>query len=88
MDAIELELDPNDDELATAFAGVVRDLALERRDLTDPLTAIEADRRLGQRCPGGSVEFSAPNLLAPPIWSVQREAMPGSGTGAAVAARR
>lgn len=73
MEAIELDLDPADDELVAAFAGVVRDLALERLDLTDPLTAIEADRRLGQQLPDGAVEFVAPALLAPPVWSVHRD---------------
>lgn len=75
MDAIELDLDSADDELVSAFALVVRDLALERRDLTDPLTAIEADRRLAQRVPDGTVEFHPAALLAPPIWSVHRDGM-------------
>ena len=78
MDAIELDLDAADDELVRAFAGVVRDLALERKDLTDPLTAIEADRRLAQRCPGGAVEFVPSPLLAPPVWSVHRDGRNGS----------
>ncbi len=73
MDTIELDLDAADDELVSAFAGVVRDLALERRDLTDPLTAIEADRRLAQRVPDGAVEYLPAALLAPPIWSVHRD---------------
>ena len=77
MDAIELDLDSADDELVAAFAGVVRDLALERRDLTDPLTAIEADRRLGERLPGGAVELVSRTLLAPPVWAVHRD---GTGT--------
>jgi hypothetical protein len=75
MDAIELDLDGADDELVRAFAVVVRDLALERRDLTDPLTAIEADRRLGERLPGGSVEYVPSPLLAPPVWAVHRDAL-------------
>jgi hypothetical protein len=73
VDAIELDLDAADDELVTAFAGVVRDLALERLDLTDPLTAIEADRRLGEQIPDGAVEFVPAALLEPPIWSVHRD---------------
>ena len=77
MDAIELDMDGADDELVRAFAVVVRDLALERLDLTDPLTAIEADRRLGECCPGGSVEFVPPALLAPPVWSVHRDGRDG-----------
>ena len=75
MDAIELDLDGADDELVRAFAGVVRDLALERRDLTDPLTAIEADRRLAELLPGGAVEYLPPHLLTPPVWSVHRDAV-------------
>ena len=74
MEAIELDLDPADDELVVAFAAVVRDLALERLDLTDPLTAIEADRRLAQRVPHGAVDFLPAHLLTPPVWSVYREA--------------
>lgn len=73
VDAIELDLDPADEELVTAFARVVRDLALERHDLTDPLTAIEADRRLAQWVPDGAVEFVPAHLLAPPVWSVHRD---------------
>jgi hypothetical protein len=72
MDEIELELDRADHELVRAFAVVVHDLAQERRDLTDPLTAIEADRRLGERCPGSAIEFVPPALLAPPLWCVHR----------------
>ena len=75
MDAIELDLDPADEELVSAFAAVVRDLALERLDLTDPLTAIEADRRLAQWVPNGTVEFVRPHLLTPPVWSVHRDAV-------------
>ena len=78
MDAIELDLDAADDELVSAFAGVVRDLALERRDLTDPLTAIEADRRLAERIPDGAVEYLPSALLAPPVWSVHRDRLDGS----------
>lgn len=77
VDAIELDLDAADDELVRAFARIVRDLALERRDLADPLTAIEADRRLGERVPGGAVEYLPSQLLAPPVWSVHREIAPG-----------
>jgi hypothetical protein len=73
VDAIELDLDPGDEELVNAFAYVVRDLALERLDLTDPLTAIEADRRLSQAVPDGAVEFVPAHLLTPPIWSVHRD---------------
>ena len=73
MDAIELDLDPGDEELVTAFATVVRDLALERLDLTDPLTAIEADRRLSQTIPDSAVQFVAAHLLTPPVWSVHRD---------------
>ncbi len=57
VDAIELHRDAADHELVRAFAAVVRDLALERRDLTDPLTAIEADRLLAEQVAGGAVEF-------------------------------
>jgi hypothetical protein len=74
VDAIELDLDPGDEELVSAFARVVRDLALERHDLTDPLTAIEADRRLSQTVPDGAVQFVPAHLLAPPVWSVHRDA--------------
>ena len=74
VDAIELDLDPGDEELVTAFARVVRDLALERLDLTDPLTAIEADRRLSQTVPDSAVEFVPAHLLTPPVWSVRRDA--------------
>jgi len=77
MEAIELDLDPADDELVVAFAGVVRDLALERLDLRDPLTAIEADRRLGEQIPDGTVEFLPARILAPPVWSVHRDASEG-----------
>ncbi len=73
MDSIELDLDSADDELVSAFAVVVRDLALERRDLTDPLTAIEADRRLAERVPDGAIDFVPSALLAPPVWSVHRD---------------
>lgn len=73
MDTIELDLDGADDELVSAFAVVVRDLALERRDMADPLTAIEADRRLAERVPGGTIEYSAPAVFAPPVWTVQRD---------------
>jgi hypothetical protein len=73
MEAIELDLDPADDELVAAFAGIVRELALERLDLTDPLTAIEADRRLAARVPDGAVEFAPAHLLTPPMWSVHRD---------------
>ncbi len=73
MDAIELDLDPGDEELVSAFARVVRDLALERLDLTDPLTAIEADRRLSQTVPDGAVQFVPAHLLDPPVWSVHRD---------------
>lgn len=73
MDAIELDLDPGDEELVNAFARVVRDLALERLDLTDPLTAIEADRRLAQSVPDGTVQFVPAHLLTPPLWSVHRD---------------
>ena len=73
VDPIELELDDADDELVTAFARVVRDLALERRDLTDPLTAIEADRRLAESLPDGTVEYRPPHLFTPPMWLVHRE---------------
>jgi hypothetical protein len=73
MDAIELDLDPGDEELVNAFARVVRDLALERLDLTDPLTAIEADRRLAQSVPDGTIQFVPAYLLAPPVWSVHRD---------------
>ena len=85
MDAIELDLDPGDEELVTAFATVVRDLALERLDLTDPLTAIEADRRLSQTIPDSAVQFVPAHLLTPPVWSVHRDApsnptpQPGAG---------
>ena len=75
MDAIEVDLDDADDELVSAFASVVRELALERRDLTDPLTAIEADRLLGEQVPGGSVEYLPSQLFAPPVWSVHRDAV-------------
>lgn len=81
MDPIELDLDSADDELVAAFAGVVRDLALERLDLTDPLTAIEADRRLGELLPGGSVEFVSRPLLAPPVWAVHRDDVPATRPG-------
>ena len=74
MDAIELDLDPGDEELVNAFARVVRDLALERLDLTDPLTAIEADRRLAQSVPDGTIQFVPAHLLTPPVWSVHRDA--------------
>jgi hypothetical protein len=74
VDAIELELDPGDEELVSAFALVVRELALERHDLTDPLTAIEADRRLSQTVPDGAVQFVPAHLLTPPVWSVHRDA--------------
>jgi hypothetical protein len=73
VDSIELDLDSADDELVSAFAVVVRDLALERRDLTDPLTAIEADRRLAERVPDGAIDFVPSALLAPPVWSVHRD---------------
>jgi hypothetical protein len=74
VEEIELDLDTTDDELVSAFAVVVRDLALERLDLTDPLTAIEADRRLAERVPDGTVEYLAPAaLLAPPTWLVHRD---------------
>jgi hypothetical protein len=73
VDAIELDLDPGDEELVNAFARVVRDLALERLDLTDPLTAIEADRRLAQSVPDGTIQFVPAHLLAPPVWSVHRD---------------
>ena len=73
MDAIELDLDPGDEELVNAFARVVRDLALERLDLTDPLTAIEADRRLAQSVPDGTIQFVPAHLLTPPVWSVHRD---------------
>ena len=79
MDAIELDMDGADDELVTAFALVVRDLARERLDLTDPLTAIEADRRLAERCPGCAVEFVPPALLAPAVWSVRRDGTAAAG---------
>ena len=85
MDAIELDLDPGDEELVTAFATVVRDLALERLDLTDPLTAIEADRRLSQTIPDSAVQFVPAYLLTPPVWSVHRDGassrtpQPGAG---------
>jgi hypothetical protein len=85
VDAIELDLDPGDEELVTAFALVVRDLALERLDLTDPLTAIEADRRLAQTIPDSAVEFVAAHLLAPPVWSVHRDATDGTRRQAAAA---
>ena len=75
VDPIELDLDDGDDELVTAFARVVRDLALERRDLTDPLTAIEADRRLAESLPDGAVEYRPAHLFAPPMWLVHREAV-------------
>ena len=74
MDPIELDLDDGDDELVTAFARVVRDLALERRDLTDPLTAIEADRRLAESLPDGAIEYQPAHLFTPPMWLVHREA--------------
>jgi hypothetical protein len=73
MDPIRLDLDEADAELVDAVARIVRELALERRDLTDPLTAIEADRRLGESVPGGAVEFVPAHLLAPPVWSVHRD---------------
>jgi hypothetical protein len=75
VDSIELDLDSADDELVSAFAVVVRDLALERRDLTDPLTAIEADRRLAERVPDGAIDFVPSALLAPPVWSVHRDGL-------------
>jgi hypothetical protein len=75
VDTIELDLDAADDELVSAFAVVVRDLALERRDLTDPLTAIEADRRLAERVPDGAIDFVPSALLAPPVWSVHRDGL-------------
>jgi len=93
VDPIELDLDPGDEELVTAFAVVVRDLALERLDLTDPLTAIEADRRLAQTIPDSAVEFVPAHLLAPPVWSVHRDGeagavpQPGAGRPPLAAAR-
>jgi hypothetical protein len=77
VDTIELDLDAADDELVSAFATVVRDLALERRDLSDPLTAIEADRRLAEQVPDGAVEYVPSTLLEPPVWSVHRDGPDG-----------
>jgi hypothetical protein len=77
VDTIELDLDDADDELVSAFAAVVRDLALERRDLADPLTAIEADRRLAEHVPDGAVQYVPSTLLAPPVWSVHRDGADG-----------
>ncbi len=76
VNAIELDLDAADDELVRAFAAIVRELALERRDMADPLTAIEADRRLGEQVPGGSVAYLPSQLFAPPVWSVYRNEVP------------
>lgn len=77
MDQIELELDTADEELVSAFATVVRDLALERRDMADPMTAVEADRRLGEQVTGGAVEYVPSALFRPPIWLVHRSGSSG-----------
>jgi hypothetical protein len=73
MDAIELDLDPDDPELVCAVAEVVDRLTSEHRDLTDPLTAIEADRRIGDDLPDATIEYGPPGLLTLPFWRVRRD---------------
>jgi hypothetical protein len=73
MDTIELDLDPDDPELVCAVAEVVDSLTTERRDLTDPLTAIEADRRIGTDLPDATIEYGPPGLLKPPYWRIRRD---------------
>jgi hypothetical protein len=73
VDAIELDVDPDDDELIGALSDVVAGLALERHDLADPLTAIEADQRIGFELADASIEYEPAHLLEPPVWRIRRD---------------
>ena len=72
MDAIELDLDTSDPELLGAVAVVVRSLESERLDLADPLTAIEADRRIADELPDAVVHYENSGFLNPPVWRIRR----------------
>jgi hypothetical protein len=72
MDAIELDLDTSDPELLGAIAVVVRSLEVERLDLADPLTAIEADRRIADELPDAVVHYENCGFLNPPVWRIRR----------------
>ena len=73
MDAIELDVDPDDPELLGAVADVVDTLTTEHLDLADPLTAIEADRRIACDVPDATIEYQPSGLLDPPVWRIRRD---------------
>ena len=73
MDAIDIDISPNDPELLGAAAQVVDALTDERQDLADPMTAFEADRRIATDLPDATIEYLATGLLDPPIWRIRRE---------------
>ena len=73
MDTIELDLDPDDPELVGAVSVVVSSLEQESLDLGDPMTAIEADRRIGSSLPDASIEYEPASLLGLPVWRIRRD---------------
>ncbi len=73
MDAIELDVDPDDPELLGAVADVVEGLTTEHLDLADPMTAFEADRRIATDMPDATIEYQATGLLDPPVWRIRRD---------------
>lgn len=74
VDPIDLDVDSADPELVRAVADVVSSLTSEHHDLADPLTAIEADRRICCDVPDASIEYEAPGLFRPPVWRIRRDA--------------
>jgi hypothetical protein len=73
VDTIAFDIDPDDPELVGAVARVATALTRERQDLADPLTAIEADRRIGTSLPDASIEYEPAALLGTPVWRVRRD---------------
>jgi hypothetical protein len=73
VDAIELDVDPNDPELLGAVADVVDGLTTEHQDLADPMTAFEADRRIATDMPDATIEYQQAGLLDPPVWRIRRD---------------
>jgi hypothetical protein len=73
VDAIELDVDPDDPELLGAVADVVDGLTTEHQDLADPMTAIEADRRIACDMPDARIEYQPTGFLDPPVWRIRRD---------------
>ena len=73
VDAIELDVDPDDPELLGAVADVVSELTTEHHDLADPMTAFEADRRIAADMPDATIEYRPTGLLDPPVWRIRRD---------------